>query len=84
MVILNHILNRGIIYEIGLMNPYSKQSTNEIFRSIYFFQIRKEPYPWRSWMIFKNNKNHRYAHNNLGLWFGSVLNVSMDYDLDFV
>jgi len=52
MVILNHILNIGIIYEIGLMNPYSKQSTDELFLSIYFFQIRKEPYPWRPWMIF--------------------------------
>jgi hypothetical protein len=47
MVILNDILGRGIIYEIGLMNLYSKQSTNELIRSISFFQIRKEPYPWR-------------------------------------
>jgi len=78
MVILNHILNRGIIYEIGLMNLYSKQSTDELFRSISFFQIRKEPYSWRPWMIFQNNKNRRYAHNNSDLWFGSVLYVSLD------
>jgi hypothetical protein len=41
MDILNNILDRGIIYEIGLMNSYSKQSTDELFRSIYFFQLEK-------------------------------------------
>jgi hypothetical protein len=35
-------------------------------------------------MIFLNNKNHRYAHNNSGLWLGSMLYVNMDEDLDFV
>jgi hypothetical protein len=28
--------------------------------------------------FFKNNRNHRYAHNNSGLWFGSVLYENMD------
>ncbi len=45
-------------------------------------------------MIFKNNKNHRYAHNNSGLWFwisvvceyglGLRLCVSLNDIMDFL